>query len=272
MTQETRRHEITTKRVVYEIPGMKKATIQQDIEYRISDAVGLTMDIYYPPDAKSGTRIPAVVFVIGYSDLGAQIVFGCKFKEMESFISWGQLMAASGVAAILYSTGREPATDIQNVLQYIREHAATLGIDENRIGVWACSGHAPLALSVLMQETSGDLQCAALCYGYTLDLDGATGVAEAASAFRFVNPCGGSAVADLPQNMPLFLVRAGKDEMPHLNEALDRFTADALAGNLPVTLVNLPEAPHAFDLLDDREASREVIRQVLAFMQFHLQG
>jgi hypothetical protein len=58
--------------------------------------------------------------------------------------------------------------------------------------------------------------------------------------------------------------------MPHLNETLDRFLVKALACNLPVTLANHPAAPHAFDLFDDSETSREMIRRILAFMQFHL--
>ena len=69
------------------------------------------MDMYYPPDSKSGARIPAVVVVAGFPDVGYEAKVGCKFKEMGSSISWGQLMAASGLVAITY-TNREPATDI----------------------------------------------------------------------------------------------------------------------------------------------------------------
>lgn len=270
MTQETQRHDITKKRVVYEALGVDAVTVRRDVEYRVTDAGVLTMDIYYPPDWQSGARTPAVIFVIGYSDLGAQAVLGCKFKEMESFISWGQLAAASGLVAITYTTGKEPAADIHALLHYVRQNAAVLGIDENRIGVWACSGHVPNALSLLMQEAQDYLKCAVLCYGYMLDLDGSTGVAEAAKTFRFVNPCEGKSVEDLPQDMPLFIVRAGQDEMPHLNETIDRFLARALMGNLPITFTNHPAAPHAFDLMDDSETSREIIRQILAFMRFHL--
>jgi len=43
-----------------------------------------------------------------------------------------------------------------------------------------------------------------------------------------------------------------------------------LTSNLPVTLVNDPDGPHAFDLLHDSETSREIIKRILQFMQFHL--
>jgi hypothetical protein len=270
MSQETPRHDITKKRVVYQIPGVDAVAIRRDVEYQVTDAGVLTMDIYYPMDSKSGARIPAVVFVIGYSDLGAQAILGCKFKEMESFISWAKLAAASGLVAITYTTGKEPAADVHALLQYVRRNAAELQIDENRIGLWACSGHVPNALSVLMQEGSDYLKCAVLCYGNMLDLDGYTDVAEAARTFRFVNPCAGKSVDDLPQDTPLFIVRAGQDHFPHLNEAIDRFLVKALIRNLPITFTNHPDGPHAFDILHDSEISREIIRQILAFMRFHL--
>lgn len=269
MSEEIRPDDIAKKTVVYQMPGTDAVTVRQDVEYRITDAGALAMDIYYPPDLKSGARVPAVVFVSGYPDPGFEKMLGCKFKEMRAYTSWGRLTAASGLAAITY-TNREPATDIHALLQYIRQNSARLGIDENRIGVWACSGNVPNALSVLMQEGGDYLKCAVLCYGIMLDLEGSTSVADAARQWGFVNPCEGKSVDDLPKDVPLFIVRAGQDQMPHLNETIDRFMVKALTCNLPVTFVNHPSAPHAFDLFDSSETSREIIRRILAFMQFHL--
>jgi acetyl esterase/lipase len=130
----------------------------------------------------------------------------------------------------------------------------------------------PLALSLLMKEGREPLRCAALLYGYTLDLDGSTGVAEAARTRGFVNPCAGKSLDDLPPDVPLFIARAGADEMPGLNEALDRFLVKALGRNLPVTFVNHAAAPHAFDLFHDSETSREIIRQKLGFLRCHLRA
>lgn len=270
MSQKNPRHEITKKMVVYRAPGMDAVTVRRDVEYSLAGEGALTMDIYYPPGSDSEARTPAVVFVLGYSDSGAEAMLGCKFKEMQSYISWGQLTAASGLAAITYTTSKEPAADIHALLRHVRQNADSLGIDGKRIGVWACSGNVPNALSVLMQESDGYLKCAVLCYAIMMDLEGATDVADAASKWGFVNPCAGKSVDDLPQDLPLFVVRAGKDEFPHLNETIDRFMAGALSRNLPITLVNHPAAPHAFDLLHDSETSREIIRRILAFMRVHL--
>ena len=184
-------------------------------------------------------------------------------------VSWGQLAAASGLVAIAYAN-REPAADLDSLIQHVRQNAPALGIDANRIGVFACSGNVPLALWALMQEGRDFLKCAALLYGFMLDLDGATGVAEAAQTFRFSNPNAGKSIDDLPPAVPLFIVRAGQEQFPHLNDSIDRCLAQALTRNRPITFVNHATGPHAFDLLQDSETSREIIRQVLNFLRSQL--
>lgn len=269
MSHDSQPDHISKKRAVYTMPGVDAVTVRRDQVYRVTGADALTMDLYYPPDSKNGARTPAIIFVTGFPDDGAQQRIGCKQKEMGSYISWAQLAAASGLVAITY-TNREPATDVPAVLQHARQNAAALDIDENRIGVWACSGSVPNALSLLMQDAQDRVKCAVLCYGYTLDSDGSTSVADAARQWGFVTPCAGKSVGDLSREMPLFIARAGQDQMPGLNKTLDRFLAVALACNLPVTFVNHSMAPHAFDLFDDSETSREIIRRMLAFLRFHL--
>ena len=270
MSQETPRHEMTLKRVVYQINSMDAVTIRRDVEYRVTDAGVQTMDLYYPVDSKREERIPPVVFVNGFTDLGFQKFAGCKLKEMESYISWGQLTAASELVAITYTTGNDPANDIHELLNYLRQNAAILGIDGNRIGLWAASGNVPNALSVLMQEDRDYLKCAVLCYGIMLDPEDDTKLAEAARQWGFAYSFAGKSVADLSQNIPLFIERSGQDEMPRLNEIMDRFLSKAIACNLPITFVNHPTAPHSFDLMHDSETTREIIRQILRFMKFHL--
>jgi hypothetical protein len=271
MDQETPRHELTRKGVVYQLARADAVIIRQDVQYGVTDSGPLTFDLYCPPETTSDEPMPVVVFVNGYPDPGVQRFLGCKTKEMESYISWGKLTAASGMAAIIYTTGKDPAVDTQLLLHYVRQNAPELRIDESRIGLWAFSGHVPNALTVLMERSAGEVMGAVLCYGCMLDLDGATSMEEAAKQWGFAYPCAGKSLADFPQNVPLFIARAGRDEIPNLNETMDRFIAKALTYNLPITLVNHPTAPHAFDLMQDSETTRQIIRQMLAFMQFNLQ-
>jgi len=269
MNQQDRRTEIARKGLVYQIPGMDAVTVQRDIVYGTGDGGFQTLDLYCPCDLQVGGRKPAVVFVIGYSDLWADTRLGCKFKEMESYVSWAKLAAASGLVAVTYAN-REPATDIGHLLQYLRTNAPALGIDSERMGLWACSGNVPLALSLLLEKANERLRCAALCYGYMLDLDGSTSVAEASRTWGFANPCAGKTVGDLASQTPLLIVRAGMDQTANLNQTIDAFIAKALHRNLRISLMNHATAPHAFDLFHDSATSREIIGRILEFMRFHL--
>ncbi len=257
------RAEITTKPIVYRIPAMDSVTVQRGRAYR--DA--LTLDLYYPPGhTPDSAPKPAVVIVLGYPDVGVPLVFGCQFREMEMYIGWASLFAASGMVGILYETSH-PATDAPAVLSHLRDNAVALGIDASRIGVWAGSGNVPVALSVLMQD---NVRCGALCYGFMLDLNGATGVAQAAAQFHFANPVAGRTVEDLPPHTALFIARAGRDQFPGLNPSLEALAAAALTRNLPVTVMNHPTGPHAFDVMDDSDASRTVIRAIVEFLKSSL--
>ena len=130
----------------------------------------------------------AVILVTGFADRGARKMLGSAFKDTSAFISWARAIAATGLAAIAYENN-EPA-DVYLVLEHVRQAAVSLQINPDRIGIWACSGHGPNALSLLMQQPHA-VRCAALLYPYTLDSSGSTRVAAAAAQFRFATPAAG---------------------------------------------------------------------------------
>jgi hypothetical protein len=268
MAQDIPQDHISRKRVLYRLPGMERARVRRDVEYQRSGESPLTMDVYYPAGEERSEPLPAVVFVTGFPDPGTRRMIGCAAKEMGSYVSWAQLVAASDLVAITYAN-REPA-DVHAVLEHVTRNAAALGIDAGRIGVWSCSGSGPMGLSVLMQQDSHARRCGALVCPYTLDLEGSTGIAGAAKQWGFTNACSGKSIDEFPRDRPLFVARAGQDQMPALNEALDRFAGAALARNLPITVVNHATGPHAFDLFDDSDVTREVVRDILRFLQFQL--
>jgi hypothetical protein len=86
----------------------------------------------------------------------------------------------------------------------------------------------------------------------------------------FVNACEGLSVADLRSDVWMLLVRAGGEQFPELNAALDRLIAAALAQNLPVSVINHASGGHGFDLDEDTVISRGIVQQVLAFLSLHL--
>jgi len=269
MSREFAIREIARRTVLCRIPGIEAVTVTRDIEVPGTGRPPVTMDLYMPPGTGSGGKAPVVILVAGFPDAGFQRMLGCRFKEMGSTVSWARLRAASGVAAVAYAN-REPAADLDALLRHLRSEGASLGLDAERVGLWASSGHAPLALWALMGDSGPRPSCAALLYPFTLDREGHTVVADAARAFHFSHPGAGRSVADLPPDAPIFVARAGRDENPGLNDTLDRFVADALSRNLPVTMTNHPEGAHAFDLLDDGLITRGIVGEVLAFLRDNL--
>lgn len=261
--------DVAKKGLVYDMRGTANVVVQRDLEFAGADGRALALDLYLPAGAETRSLVPAVVLVAGYRDEGMQARLGCRFKEMQSNVSWARLIAASGMAAITY-TNREPAADFLALLTNLREKQTTLGVDASRLGLWSSSGNVPVALSAAMRDASSRVKCAALLYGFMLDLDGATSVADQAKTYGFATPCAGRSMDDVVRDVPMFLARAGRDQFAGLNATMDRFVAGALAANLPLTLVNHAGGPHAFDLFDDTETSREVIRRVLAFLGFEL--
>lgn len=237
----------------------------RDVEFAGASGRPLRLDVHRLANAHA--PVPLVWIASGYRDEGFASAVGCAFKEMQWTKSWAHLFAAAGMAAIA-ATNEDPAADLRAGLEMVSRRGKELGVDPSRVGIFATSGHVPTALSALMRDSSYplDVSSAAFAYGYTLDLAGSDAVARAAASFRFANPCAGRSLEELRTDVPLLLVRAGRDEMPGLNASLDAFVAGALARNLPLTVVNHPEAPHAFDLFHDDARSRSIIREIPRFL------
>jgi len=266
MTDPRNCHEVALRPLVFDSVEAESVTVTTDHVYRGSGGRELHFDVYRPAQPAC-VRPPVVLLTTGFPDDGMRKAIGCPAKAMQSYRSWARLIAGSGLAAVTY-TNHEPVADARAILDHLRDNGEALQIDERRIGLWACSGNVPNALSLLMSDWP--VAAAALLYGYMLDLDGGTEVADAARLWRFANPAADKLLDDLPPDRPLLIVRAGRDAMAGLNGSIDRFTARALALNKAFTLVNVPEARHAFDTVDKTASSRHAIACVLAFLRQHV--
>lgn len=251
--------DFTSIPLVHTIPGAADIAVER--HPYATERGPLGFDLYRPH--QQDTPAPVVVFVSGLPDPGVVALLGKPLKDWASYVGWARMVAAAGIAGVTY-LNREPG-DVVALVRHLRDHAGELGLDPARIAVWACSGNVPTALGLLARER---FSCAALLYGYMLDLDGATDVADAARQYHFAVPPVG--LDDLPRDVPLLLVRAGRDVTPGLDVTLRRFAVAARARGLPVTVLDHLEAPHAFDLVDDSPATRDAIEQVLAFLRREL--
>lgn len=72
------------------------------------------------------------------------------------------------------------------------------------------------------------------------------------------------------KDVPIMIVRAGKDNVPYINQSLSSFYEKALFQNLPVVLVNYPDGTHGFDTSIDNDLTRQIIKNTLEFWRFNL--
>ena len=260
--REAMLREIAKKQVAFTLPDVDVVFVRRDFRFQSGRGTQMPVDIYYPPSRACDLH-PIVLLPSAYPDPIGRV------RNYGPLTSWARLMAASGIAAFVYGT-EAPDEDIHALLRVLRRQALVLGLDIDRCGVFAVSANVTIGLSTLMRDRH--LKCGAFLYGYTLDTDGSTTVADAARQFGFVNGCVGRSVADLPSDVPILFVRAGQDQFPGLNPALDKVIERGIATNRPLSVINHAAGAHGFDIDEPTTASRAVVQQVLAFMRIWLRA
>ena len=72
------------------------------------------------------------------------------------------------------------------------------------------------------------------------------------------------------KDVPIMIIRAGKDNVPYINQTLASFYDNALNQNLSITLINYSNGVHGFDSIYDNEITRQIIKNTLEFWKFNL--
>lgn len=222
--------------LVYQIPEMQQVKVKKKQVY-LEDEHTLHYDIYYPESYQKGQTLPVVIFANGIT---------MTVPDWRFYQDWARLVATRGMIAIIYQARHNTAMqDNDALLQHLRTNATELGINKDRMGIWACSGHVPTAgFKLALQEEKNFFKCAVFYYGQMEE--------------KVLRP-----------ELPILVVRCGKDEA-ELNESIQRFVQIGLSENRDITLINYPEGKHAFDLYNDNNTSEWIIRQTLDFLEFHL--
>ena len=223
----------------FDLPNMDKTQVAS-LTYKD----GLALDLYYPPDYAFDEPLPAVVFIHGV-DIPE---LSHSLKDDGPYVSWGQLTAADGMVGVMYDATK-PGEDTTDVLNYLHSNAAVLGIDPQRICIWASSGNPPPALAAITNADEAyyaGLRCAVVLYGATERTDGS-----------------------FPPDFSLMAVRVGHDE-PGFYDMMTDLINWAEGDGVKVTVVDYEEGEHAFDVFMDTPRTREIIGQVLEFLKSEL--
>jgi acetyl esterase/lipase len=264
---------LLTKRIVYTVPGMDRVRVERDLVYREINDLKFTFDVY-SPRGKAKPR-PAVVLIHG----GPLPADWPPPTQWGVYRSYAELLAASGFVGVVFNHRLYDVidydvaiADVRTIVEHLRSNAASFGIDENRIALWAFSGGGVL-LSHAFEEPRPWVRGVVSFYGI-LDVRKSK---ELGFPAEVPEPLASQlAPAHLVEQgpgpfPPVLVARAGLDS-PVINERVDEFVTVAHAKGVALELLTLPEGHHLFDILDDTPRTRQVIARTIAFLKESLEA
>jgi tetratricopeptide (TPR) repeat protein len=219
--------DITTYGVVLQEPAMARASVRRGLR-----AGEVLFEVTTPHVPRAGERFPAVVFVNGV---------GADFRAWKIYTDWARLVAARGMAGVVYQgSPTDPAASLEALIAHLRALGAELGIEGERLALWACSANVTTALPYLMGTPPSAVRGAVLYYGSTR-------------------------VPAIRRDLPVFYLLAERDGAP-LNEGIRTLWTEAAKIAAPWTMVVASGMPHAFDALVETRTARDLVERTLEFL------
>jgi acetyl esterase/lipase len=272
-TPQRSMREMVMMPVVVRVPGMEKVKVKADLKYTSVNNANLLMDVYSPPNLEKGERRPAVIFVHGGA--GAENTP----KDWGIYTSWGRLIAASDLIGVTFThrlsaektSLEDAASDLAAAINYVRTNADSLNIDKDRICLAVYSAGGALLASAIRDKPEY-IRCLVGFYAF-MDIRQSGNLYtpnESKESLQKFSPITYLA-SDSDKIAPIFIARAGRDQVPTMNDSIDRFSREALSKNISLTIVNHSSGVHGFDNQNDDNRSREIIQNAIAFMKLHLQ-
>lgn len=262
-----------SKPIVYAVPGMDKVEAHLDAVYRRDGGDELKADIYVPPGLATEARLPAVIFIHG-GPLGKNPSPGAK--DWGIYRSYGRLMAASGLVGVTFDhryvsmKAKDLETsfsDVEELIRFVRTHAASYHIDPDRIALWAFSGGGP-HLSLALRGNRTFIRCLVSYYAILDVASDAALIGESPEALEKYSPAS-YLTKDAAYLPPVLIGRAGLDSAS-INKSVELFASKMLALSGDLNVLNHPFGRHGFDAYDDDDLSREIIADTVAFLKGRL--
>ncbi|ABF91506.1 putative lipase [Myxococcus xanthus DK 1622] len=254
------------------------------VRFAVVEGHDLHADVFLP-DASATRARPAVLYFHGG---------GWRGGERGYARAWADFLTARGYALISFdyrlfppATGLKAPGDVKCGIRWVKDHAATYGIDPDRLVLFGESAGGHLASLAGYTEgdarlpsscAPGDTSVAAIISFYApSDL-----VAYAASApaplvgFTGVPQEGHRELYELlspinhvgPRSPPTLLLHGGADSVVPL-DASQAMAARLAQAGVPHTLFTLPYAEHGFDIWDGGFGRQLARAQVGRFLQQH---
>lgn len=214
-------------RFFYPAPPASAVAVSKDQAYGT-----LQMDVYRPANA-AGRTLPVLVFF--------NIASGAQRSNF-FYKPWAEIAASRDLVAILPDLRDDSfEKDFDALIAHVTANASSLGIDRDRIALYAGSGNVYRALPLVQNPKQTVVKAAVMYYG-------------------------SAQVSEFRRDFPILMVRAGLDRPP-VNRAIADLATLAANQNAPLTLLNYAGGHHAFEIVDDEDATRDVIDTTIEFVK-----
>jgi dienelactone hydrolase len=223
-------------RFYFPAPAPGSVTVTSNVPNGTLDTTTLRMDVYRP----AGSAAPAPALIFFNQAVGAE-------RNNAFYVGWARAAASKGLVAIVPDLhgGDASARDFQILIRHLSQNAGRYGVDADAIALYAGSGNVFTAFPIVEDPTQTMVKAAVMFYGT-------------------------APIREFRRDLPLLYVRAGLDR-PGVNgdatSGITALAALAIAQNAPITVINHSSGHHAFEMIDDDEATRDVIDRTIDFVK-----
>ena len=241
-------------------PGDVRVT--PDVVYGHKDGMALTFDVLRPENPNGA----AVLYMVS----GGWVSRWSEPEQLASRTFSGLLEEGFTVLPIRHGSSPrykvpEAEADVRRALRYVQMHAAELGVDPDRIGVFGGSagGHLSLMLGLAAHDdgrdddgelTAPNRVAAVVSYYPPVDLRQLTGPSDRFPALDFPQAQAASISPILfvsPDDPPTLLIHGDADELVNVSNSELIYAALQTAG-VESELIIIPGGDHGFRRAEDR--------------------
>ena len=232
-----------------------KSVGQQLVKFKNDGSFPFDAKIFRP-SGHTG-KLPCVVLFHG------EVLDSMKPKPLDwkVFHDYGKLLSNMGFASVIFNhrstkmgkTATPSREDLVDLLSYVNNNEDSLGIDCNRIIIWAYSGSVYSGLNWVIREKPEFIKGFISYYGVL------AGKEENESAIRLMEESDGKSIP------PLLIAKAEKDRVKSSIKAAEDFYK-AGKEKADVSILRHP-GPHGFDGFSKTEETIEVIDKTLDFIK-----
>jgi acetyl esterase/lipase len=244
--------------------------ITPDVIYGHKDGMALTFDVFRPEANANGA---GVLFMVSGGWVSRWSPPERSMARFKAFLDKGFTVFAVRHGSSPKYKVPEALSDVRRAVRYVRANSETLGVDENRLGVFGGSagGHLSLMLGTASDEGKTDGEdaiektsnrVAAVCaYFPPVDLRQIVGPSDRFPALDF-DPKDADSVSPIlhvsPDDPPTLLVHGDKDDLVPISNS-ERIHAEFQKHNVTTEFITLPGAGHGFRGEDGEKAMTAVV-------------